>query len=72
MLLQKSLSEMSSRSSLPRLALPNSHRTISVEVALASAALPAANWSRSNSFLATPRFRPQSATSVAPSGFHRR
>ena len=37
-----------------------------------SAAAPAANWSRFNSFLATSRSRPQNATSVAPSGFHRR
>src|SRR5450755_1938454 len=63
---------MSSRSSPPRAALANSRRTISVVVALGSAAPPAANWSRFNSFLATSRSRPQNATLVAPSGFPRR
>jgi hypothetical protein len=47
-------------------------RTISVGVALGSAAPLAANGSRFNSFVVTSRSVPLSAISAALSGFHRR
>jgi hypothetical protein len=54
------------------MALVNSRRTISVDVALGSAAFAGGELEQIQFLLGTFPCRPPSVTSVAPSGFHRR